>query len=214
MKSILIYGDSNVWGDNSTTNKRIPYKKRWTNILEKKLKKNFKIYAEGLPGRLAGEGNLDQEFKNGKKTFEAILRSVCPIDIIIISLGTNDLLMKYNKKTEKIIEDLEWYTNIINLYNNNKIIKKKYFNNKKPKIIYIMPSDFEDIVNKTANEIIKYKRQQIICYFEKNKYNIVIPNGVTFFKDKIHLNYNGHKVMANLVFNYIEEVSANENCYK
>ena len=77
-----------------------------------------------------------------------------------------------------------------------------------------MPSDFEDIVNKTANEIIKYKRQQIICYFEKNKYNIVIPNGVTFFKDKIHLNYNGHKVMANLVFNYIEEVSANENCYK
>ena len=122
--------------------------------------------------------------------------------------------MKYKKKTEKIIEDLEWYTNIINLYNNNKIIRKKYFNNKKPKIIYIMPSDFEDIVNKTANEIIKYKRQQIICYFEKNKYNIVIPNGVTFFKDKIHLNYNGHKVMANLVFNYIEEVSANENCYK
>ena len=38
MKTILIYGDSNTWGDNMLTNKRIPREKRWPTILEKKNK--------------------------------------------------------------------------------------------------------------------------------------------------------------------------------
>lgn len=46
MKTILIYGNSNVWGDNLITNRRIPYKKRWANILQKKLGNYYKVYAE------------------------------------------------------------------------------------------------------------------------------------------------------------------------
>lgn len=122
-----------------------------------------------MPGRLAGEGNAAPEFKNGKKTFEAVLRSSCPIDIIIISLGTNDLLTKYNKKVKEIINDLEWYTNIINLYNENCDVRNKYFNNRTPEIYYIMPFDIQEPTDKVMNKLIKIKREHIICHFkEKN----------------------------------------------
>ena len=37
MKKVLIYGDSNVWGDNFITGVRIPDDKQWPIILQKKL---------------------------------------------------------------------------------------------------------------------------------------------------------------------------------
>lgn len=37
MKSILIYGDSNVWGDGDPPGKRIPMQCQWANILRSKL---------------------------------------------------------------------------------------------------------------------------------------------------------------------------------
>ena len=54
MKKILIYGDSNTWGDNFILGKRIEDEKQWPNILQRKLGSEYKILQEGLPGRLAG----------------------------------------------------------------------------------------------------------------------------------------------------------------
>ena len=54
MKKILIYGDSNVWGDNFITRKRISDELQWSNILQKELGNDYKILQEGLPGRVAG----------------------------------------------------------------------------------------------------------------------------------------------------------------
>ena len=54
MKKVLIYGDSNVWGDNFITGIRIPDDKQWVNILQEKVKDNYILLQEGLPGRLAG----------------------------------------------------------------------------------------------------------------------------------------------------------------
>lgn len=47
MKKVLIYGDSNVWGDNFITGKRIPDEKQWSNILAKYLKNTHCILQEG-----------------------------------------------------------------------------------------------------------------------------------------------------------------------
>ena len=47
MKKILIYGDSNTWGDNFILGKRIPDEKQWANILQRDLKDSFKIIQEG-----------------------------------------------------------------------------------------------------------------------------------------------------------------------
>lgn len=53
MKSILIYGDSNVWGDGDISGRRIPMQCQWPNILRKNLGYEYLIYQEGLPVRPA-----------------------------------------------------------------------------------------------------------------------------------------------------------------
>ncbi len=63
MEKILIYGDSNTWGDNFIEGKRIPDEKQWPNILQKRLR-NVKLIVEGLPGRLAGSCEQIKKYKN------------------------------------------------------------------------------------------------------------------------------------------------------
>lgn len=90
MKKVLIYGDSNVWGDNFITRKRIPDDSQWANILQKRLGSDFQVLQEGLPGRIAGEEEMEKPYKNGKTTFLSTFRTCSPVDYVIISLGTND----------------------------------------------------------------------------------------------------------------------------
>lgn len=109
MKKILVYGDSNTWGDNFITGKRIADEKQWVNILREKYSNDYMFLQEGLPGRLAGNEEETKIYKNGQDTFISTFRTNAPVDTIIISLGTNDLQLKYNKSSEKIINDLLWY---------------------------------------------------------------------------------------------------------
>ena len=111
VKKVLIYGDSNTWGDNFITGKRIPDEKQWVNILKNKYSKDYMFLQEGLPGRLAGNEEIIKPYKNGKDTFISTFRTNAPVDIVIIALGTNDLQIKYNKKSKDIINDLLWYKN-------------------------------------------------------------------------------------------------------
>lgn len=199
MKKVLIYGDSNVWGDNFITRKRIPDDKQWVNILKNKLGSEYELYQEGLPGRIAGLED-EKEYKNGKSTFISTFRTHAPLDIIIISLGTNDLQIKYNKDANMIIKDLLWYEEILKeSYNTDD--KDKYFNNF-PKIIYILPFNFkDDIIFNQEKEI---ERQKIIKYFNDNNIKNIYFNDIELFEDGIHLNYEGHKRVASEVFGVLK----------
>ncbi len=201
MKNILIYGDSNTWGDNFITGIRIPFDKRWPNILQKKLGNEYRIFQEGLPGRVAGNCDVEKKFKNGKDTFIATFRTQAPVDVIIIALGTNDLQIKYNRKVEDIIEDLEWYTKILMEMFNDEDDKIKYFNNKFPDIIYILPSNFDylDKASVVFDSDSEKKRKIIIDYFRNKKYNIIYSDEMSLFDDGLHFDYATHERMALLV---------------
>jgi len=200
MKKILIYGDSNVWGDNFDTGVRIPDDKQWANILQKYLGSKYKVIQEGLPGRIAGNEEKEKTFKNGKDTFLSTFRTYAPVDMVIIALGTNDLQIKYDKSTSKIIDDLLWYTDIIEKEYEEEDNKKKYFKNEKtPEIIYILPTHFKTINrdNPIFNRNSEIKRQQIIESFKDNKgIKSYIYNDLKLFPDGIHLNYEGHEELA------------------
>lgn len=201
VKKVLIYGDSNTWGDNFITGKRIPDEKQWVNILKKIYSKDYIFLQEGLPGRLAGNEEKFKPYKNGKDTFISTFRTNAPVDIVIISLGTNDLQIKYNKKSKDIINDLLWYKNKLEESFTDEEDKIKYFNNKMPKIIYILPINFDYKVNASVifNEESEEKRQEIIEYFKKQNINAIIANSLDLFEDGIHLSYQGHEEMAKLV---------------
>lgn len=205
MKKVLIYGDSNVWGDNFITQKRIEDTRQWPNLLQADLKEDYKVIQEGLPGRLAGNSESIKQYKNGQSTFLAILKTASPVDIIFIALGTNDLNIKYNKDSKKIIEDLLWYKNTVNEEYEDEETRAKYFNNIFPKLIYILPTNFdlntetESIFNSRSEAI----RQEIINYFKTTKDNIIVIDDISLFEDGIHLNYEGHKKLANIAKEYI-----------
>lgn len=194
MQKILIYGDSNTWGDNFNTGKRIPTSKQWPNILKKKLGRKYQIFQEGLPGRLAGDEE-ERKYKNGKDTFLSIFKTCAPVDIIFIVLGTNDLQIKYNKSSKKIIEDLKWYKELLETeYGDDKV---KYFNRKFPKIYYVMPINFDN--EYIFDELSEKKRLKVINYFKNNNdYNVIVPGNMTLF-DGIHLDYEGHENMAKII---------------
>ncbi len=171
MKKILVYGDSNTWGDNFITGQRIPDEKQWVNILRKKYNKEYLFLQEGLPGRIAGNDEIMKKYKNGQDTFISIFRTNAPVDTVIISLGTNDLQLKYNKSSDDIIKDLLWYKDKIEESFNDEEDKIKYFNSKMPNIVYILPVNFDYQVNASAIFDIECekKRQEIIKYFAKEK---------------------------------------------
>lgn len=197
MKKILIYGDSNVWGDNFFTQERIDEEKQWPIILQKKLIKDYIIYQEGLPGRLAGNNEVIKKYKNGKDNFLSTLKTKSPLDTIIIMLGTNDLQIKYNKEAKEIIEDLLWYKEITEKEYEDIDNKKKYFNNKFPRFIYILPPNFN--AKEVFNEKSEKNRQEIIKYFKETTIEHIVLENIPLFEDNIHLNYQGHQILADLV---------------
>lgn len=202
MKKVLVYGDSNVWGDNFLTGERISDDKQWVKILQNKLKNEYIFFQEGLPGRIAGCEEKEKTYKNGKDNFISTFRTNAPVDIVIIALGTNDLQMKYNKSSKSIINDLLWYEKQLEQSYEDLEDRKKYFvNGKMPRIIYILPVNFDYKVNASVifDEQSEQKRQEIIDYFSKNKKDAITSNDMNLFDDGIHLNFDGHKKLANMV---------------
>lgn len=207
MKKVLIYGDSNTWGDNFITGIRIPDENQWVNIVQKKLGNSYKMLQEGLPGRLAGNDEVEKVFKNGKDNFISTFRTNAPVDTLFISLGTNDLQIKYNKNSKKIIDDLLWYKDtIIELYEDLDDRKKYFVEEKMPKIVYILPFNFD--YKENASVIFNYEkeeeRQKIIKYFSDNKLQNIYFNDIDLFDDGIHLNYKGHKRVAEKVIEVLK----------
>lgn len=212
MKKILIYGDSNTWGDNFITGIRIKDELQWPNILQKKLGNDFKIIQEGLPGRLAGNNEIEKKYKNGKDTFMCIFRSHSPVDYLVIALGTNDLQVKYHKTSEEIISDLLWYKSILIEQFKDVKDRSKYFNNQFPKIIYILPPKFNlnncDGIFNEKSEIIRKKLNNI-----KNIINdeVIELEILPLSNDGIHLNEEGHKLLASKVAKYINRKVEDKN---
>lgn len=104
-KRILAYGDSNTWGLLSAGElvpqlERLRFEDRWTGVAQAQLGDDFVFLEDALPGRtldldrpdMAGSGLLAPCRWNGLKEIPlALIRNV-PIDLVVVALGTNDLL--------------------------------------------------------------------------------------------------------------------------
>ena len=104
---ILIYGDSNVWGDkgfgeNGALLGRYAAKQQWPNILQQLLGDEYDIIQAGLCGRTAGEYAEQAPYLGGKIGYEIALREASPVSGVIIALGVND--------AQNESADLQWYS--------------------------------------------------------------------------------------------------------
>ena len=99
MKSILVYGDSLVWGRNASNRDRHKYEDRWPNILGASLE-NIRVWEAGLGGRTTNLDFPGLPGRNGLKHLPVALLQAAPLDLVILALGTNDPFAEASRKPQ------------------------------------------------------------------------------------------------------------------
>ncbi|WP_211826067.1 SGNH/GDSL hydrolase family protein [Kistimonas asteriae] len=92
MKTILCYGDSITWGYIPGTAARYPLHQRWPSVLQATLGHDYHVIAEGLTGRYTMHEDPFRVGRNGAELLQPIMETHSPIDLLILFLGTNDVL--------------------------------------------------------------------------------------------------------------------------
>lgn len=109
----LVFGDSNAWGfwipdRPGQPLRRVPFTQRWAGVAQAALGPGWVIEEEALPGRLArGErqlGALDPAAYDGSRTLAPAMVRHLPLDLVVLALGTNDLLQEPTPPAEEVCD--------------------------------------------------------------------------------------------------------------
>jgi len=92
MKTILCYGDSLTWGYIPGDLGRFSREERWPFILQQQLGAEYYVVEEGLSGRYTVFDEPYRQGRNGAALLQPILETHSPVDLLIVLLGTNDVL--------------------------------------------------------------------------------------------------------------------------
>ena len=92
--TLLCFGDSNTWGFNPATWERYPLNIRWPGILQNELGESYRVIEDGQNGRTAVESKTFAGFNTSKIDLVSTLANHGPLDLVILMLGTNDLLIR------------------------------------------------------------------------------------------------------------------------
>ena len=96
MKVIVCYGDSNTWGFKPEKAHpkpgfgRFSYDERWPGRLQRLLGTDYKVEEEGLNGRTTAFDDPFNPNLNGLKYIDCCLSIKAPLDLLVITLGSND----------------------------------------------------------------------------------------------------------------------------
>jgi lysophospholipase L1-like esterase len=100
MRRILCFGDSNTFGTGPKASLEDdpihPKHIRWAGGVAAELGAKWDVVVDGLPGRTTVfDDPLNGDHMNGLRTLHALIYSHCPIDLLIICLGTNDTKARF-----------------------------------------------------------------------------------------------------------------------
>jgi lysophospholipase L1-like esterase len=116
---VLCYGDSNTHGTPPLPSlaarvERLGRRERWPGVLAAELGAGWRVIEEGLPGRTTVHSDpVEGEWKNGLAVLPAILDSHCPIDVVVLMLGTNDLKLRFGVPAVQIATSVERLVRLI-----------------------------------------------------------------------------------------------------
>ena len=209
-KRILCYGDSNTWGwvPFSMGNQRYSVENRWPGILQNKLGDKYEVIEEGLGARTTAFDDPRPEFpaRNGLKSLPAILESHLPLDFVIFMLGTTDTKEMLSLDSRKITEGMQRLIKIVKTF-------RTLENTLPPKILVIVPPIVEEEADfasklfkgatvKTKELVESYKKlaeEESVLYLDPTK-DVKVDE-----KDCVHIDLEGHKKLAELVYKIVLE---------
>lgn len=205
MKRILCFGDSNTYGHDPKDASRLSI--RWTRIIKKLLGEDYEIIEEGLCGRttdlpFAGESD---NWK-GTTLLRPVISTHKPYDLLIIMLGTNDLLL-YAKA--EISDSADGIEELI------KIAKATY---PEGKILIVSPIEVDESVKDShfcelygPTRACELSKQFATAYSPiAKKYGCEFMNAADFAKasplDGIHMDEENHTKLAYAITDKIQEI--------
>jgi lysophospholipase L1-like esterase len=92
---VLCYGDSNTYGWDAATGRRFPPDTRWPGVLAASLGPVWRVIEEGLGGRTTVHDDPLLPHRNGLTYLTPCLESHAPLDLVVLSLGVNDLKPRF-----------------------------------------------------------------------------------------------------------------------
>lgn len=206
MNQILTFGDSNTWGLIPGTKQRYPWGVRWTSVLQEKERcKNVRIIEEGLCGRTTVFEDAVRCGRKGIDTLPLLLDSHQPLKAVAIMLGTNDCKALYNVSADYIANGIERCI---------KIILQKAPD---ARILLISPILLGENVWRPDKDP-EFDRQSVITSRKlKEQFRLVAEKlGIDFLAasdfvsasevDDEHMTAEGHKVLADVVYNKLIEM--------
>ncbi|WP_158527232.1 SGNH/GDSL hydrolase family protein [Pelagibaculum spongiae] len=123
-KKILVYGDSNTWGwigvEEAFPSTRYNDDERWAGVMSDALGSDVSVAVDGLTVRSTNLddsndwNNITADMFNGAKLLPCAIAREMPLDLLIISLGTNDLKSETNRSAKDIAEALIGLSEISN----------------------------------------------------------------------------------------------------
>ena len=112
MKSILVYGDSLVWGRNASQKDRHSFDDRWPNVLASNLK-DVIVCEAGLGGRTTDLEFAGRPGRNGLKHLSVALLQAAPLDLVILALGTNDTFAEARRKPQDTVNAMRSLVKVV-----------------------------------------------------------------------------------------------------
>lgn len=158
--NILCYGDSNTWGTigrwsvDGKPSECFDAEHRWPEVMQAALGDRFHIIRQGLGGRTTIYDEDGCNWKNGEMYLKPCLFSHRPLNLVIIMLGSNDLLVKQDITAEELPLGISRLVDIVQAY------PKVGAGNVPPKVLILAPIPIREPDPRGRVEVYeKYRRE-------------------------------------------------------
>ena len=201
---IVCFGDSNTFGYDSETKGRFSEDIRWCGILRKSLGENVNLIERGLNGRTVA---FEDDFipgRNGMDATDKEIFSECPVDLLVVMLGTNDCKTAYNADENTIGNNMD------------KMIERFLHNKEIHEILLLSPVPMNGNCSKgfmgfgeqsagisagLASEYSNIARKHNIRFADAGVWEIELTS------DGCHYTEDGHRQFADKIYKIINEIT-------
>lgn len=169
------------------------YDKRWPGILANLLGNDYYVIEEGLGGRTTVFDDPFEPGRNGKEYLPVALNTHAPIDLLIISLGTNDTKRSYSNDERTITRGVEVLADIAKTYEVAKImvISPIHIGPKIEETIFAgFTKESVEISHKLSGSMKTMAQREGLYFFDA-------ATVATYSEiDQLHMDYESHQSLA------------------
>ena len=185
---------------------------RWTGVLQQELGAEYRIIEEGMNARTTAYEDPWSYWRNGKDALPGCLVSQKPLDLLIISLGTNDLKFTGAFGAMKGAETLISVANMVQNKKESSLVFPEGV-----KILVVSPIELGEGIDSQIDSVFCGKVEEsrkFSAYFERmcDRNNVYFLDAAKYAKpsltDNIHMEPESHAALAKAIADKVREIFA------